>query len=221
MNLPFTQAQFFEVFASYNTAVWPLQIFLNVAAIAVVGSVITVPKKAGRFVSAALALLWSWLAIGYHLAFFWSINPASPLFAGISLVAAGTFLWLGVFRSSLQFQAGMGARKFTGLLVILFALVVYPVIGEATGHAYPATPTFGLPCPTTIFTFGILLMATRPLPRWLLAAPMVWAAIGAGAAFSLGVMQDLALVAMVMLGGYMLLFNRPPAQSMPEPGELH
>jgi hypothetical protein len=104
--------------------------------------------------------------------------------------------------------------------VVAFALVGYPIIGTVTGHAYPATPTFGLPCPTTIFTFGILLMAARPLPRWVLAAPMAWAAIGAAAAFSLGITQDLALVVMLLLGGYMLVFNQRSARRTSHPKPL-
>lgn len=220
MNLPFTQAEFFAVFAAYNLAVWPLQFVLNALAIVMTIVVMLAPRKAGRSISAGLALLWAWLAIAYHLAFFWAINPAAPFFAAISLAAAAAFLWLGVFRSSLRFRSGMDARKLVGLIVILFALVGYPVIGEYAGHAYPAQPTFGLPCPTTIFTFGILLAAARPLPRWLLIAPMAWATIGVVAAFSLGVTQDLALGVVVLLGAYMLLFNRPPASKSLQPKSL-
>lgn len=205
MNLPFTPAQFFAVFTSYNEAVWPLQFILALVAITMVTAVLRFPERAGRIVSAGLALLWCWLALGYHLAFFWTINPAAPLFAAISLAGAGAFLWLGIFKSSLRFQAGMDARKIAGLAVIIFALAAYPAIGALLGHHYPAAPTFGLPCPTTIFTFGILLMATRPLPRMLLLAPMTWAIIGAFAAFSLGATQDLSLVVMLGLGAIMLL----------------
>lgn len=70
-----------------------------------------------------------------------------------------------------------------------------------------------MPCPTTIFTFGILLMARAPVPGVVLVAPMLWAAIGAVAAFSLGVTQDLALLAMLLLVGYMLFGHRPDAVS--------
>ncbi len=208
MDLPFTQTQFFEVFVSYNEAIWPMQLALNAAAITMVGVLIWMPERAGRFISLGLVLLWAWLAVGYHLAFFWRINPAAPFFAAISLVAAGGFLWFGIFRSSLRFHSGMDARKTTGLIVVVFALAGYPAIGELAGHHYPATPTFGVPCPTTIYTFGVLLMTAKPLPRWVLPAPMLWAAIGAVAAFSLGVPQDLALIVMLVLGGYMLLFSQ-------------
>jgi hypothetical protein len=211
MNLPFTQAQFFEIFAAYNETVWPLQLALNAAAIAMVGVLFWTPDRAGRVVSLGLAMLWTWLALGYHLAFFWKINPGAPFFAAISLAAAIAFLWFGVFRSFLQFRSGVDARKIAGLIVVMFALAGYPAIGALTGHHYPATPTFGLPCPTTIYTFGVLLMAARPVPGWVLPAPMLWSAIGAVAAFKLGVTQDLALLVMLLLGMYMLMFTRPRA----------
>jgi hypothetical protein len=94
----------------------------------------------------------------------------------------------------------------------MFALVGYPAIGEVLGHSYPAVPTFGLPCPTTIFTFGVLLMASANLPRILVIGPLIWAVIGSVAAFALDVTQDLGLVVMVVLGLYMLLHDASPAK---------
>ncbi|MCW9058540.1 MAG: DUF6064 family protein [Gammaproteobacteria bacterium] len=205
MNLPFTREQFFEVFAVYNTAVWPAPFLLGVLAILLLVLVLGIPGKAGRAVSFGLAFLWAWLSIAYHLTFFWEVNPAAPLFAAISLGAAIAFAWTGGIRGQLQFERAMSFRVVLGLAVALFALLGYPLIGEFLGHRYPATPTFGLPCPTTIFTFGLLLMAKSNLPRILVVGPLVWAFIGAFAAFSLGVRQDLALVLMVVLGLYLLL----------------
>ena len=66
MNLPFTPAQFFAVFASYDEGVWPMQFVLVLAAIAMLIAVIRFPERAVRIVSAGLALLWCWLALGYH-----------------------------------------------------------------------------------------------------------------------------------------------------------
>jgi hypothetical protein len=54
---------------------------------------------------------------------------------------------------------------------------------------------FGVtPCPVTIFTFGILLLTTQRVPRWLLVIPFVWSMIGGSAAILLGVMQDWLLL---------------------------
>lgn len=208
MDLPFTEAEFFEVFAAYNQAIWPFQLVLTAAAVAMVMLVLAAPARAGRVVSLGLAALWMWMALGYHLAYFWSINPAAPVFAAISLGAAGAFLWQGILRQSLRFRPGMNATKSLGLVVTIFALAGYPVVCELLGQHYPAAPSFGLPCPTTIFTFGVLLMAVRPVPGWVLAGPIAWALIGSGAAFLLGVPQDLVLLLMAALGGYMLWRDR-------------
>jgi hypothetical protein len=54
---------------------------------------------------------------------------------------------------------------------VVFALVLYPVIGYTFGHIYPSSPTFGLPCPTTIFTFGIFLWSDKRLPVAILVIP--------------------------------------------------
>jgi uncharacterized protein DUF6064 len=48
----------------------------------------------------------------------------------------------------------------------------------ATGHRYPEMPMFGVtPCPVTIFTFGLLLLTVRPVPRSLFVIPFVWSAV--------------------------------------------
>jgi hypothetical protein len=53
-------------------------------------------------------------------------------------------------------------------------------------------PTFGVPCPTTIFTVGLLMLATPRLWR-LSIIPVIWSVIGGSAAFLLGVSADYAL----------------------------
>lgn len=73
------------------------------------------------------------------------------------------------------------------------ALVGYPIVGFLVGHRYPAAPTFGVPCPTTIFTLGLLLWSTGPLARRLTVVPVLWAIVGTSAAVNLGMTEDLGL----------------------------
>ncbi len=85
-----------------------------------------------------------------------------------------------------------------GLICIAFALVFYPVVGWLFGHRYPAVPMLGIaPCPTTIFTVGVLLQAQWRRVRWLLVIPGLWAGLGGSASFLLGVRQDYALFAIL------------------------
>ena len=55
------------------------------------------------------------------------------------------------------------------------------------------SPTFGLPCPTTIFTIGILGLSIRPIPLRVIIVPIVWSIIGVQAAFLLNIWPDLVL----------------------------
>lgn len=96
--MPFTAAEFFQVFTAYNQAVWPMQALLTLLAVVILAMALFAPRQAGRIVAGGLALLWAWLAVGYHLAFFQAINPAAPLFAALSLLAAGAFAWQGLYR---------------------------------------------------------------------------------------------------------------------------
>jgi len=87
------------------------------------------------------------------------------------------------------------------------ALIIYPILSLLFGHSYMSSPTFGAPCPTTIYTFGLLWIVRRPLARYSLAVPLIWSAVGGSAAFALGVRQDIGLV-VAGLSGFWLLFER-------------
>jgi hypothetical protein len=69
-----------------------------------------------------------------------------------------------------------------GGLFVVYALVVYPLLGAALGHRFPAAPTFGLPCPTTLFTVGLLAFLRRPFPASVLVIPALWTVVGTSAA---------------------------------------
>jgi hypothetical protein len=93
-----------------------------------------------------------------------------------------------------------------GSLLIAFSLVIYPLIGFLFGHRYPAMPTFGLPCPTTIFTLGILMFAEIPIPRSAFVVPVLWSVIGSFGAFQLRVPQDYGLLISGLIGLIVAIF---------------
>jgi len=192
---PFTVEQFRDVFRAYNTAVSPAQYLLFAMALAAVAAVLRPQPWSGVAVSAILGALWTWIALAYHLAFFARISPAAYGFAALSLAGAVVFIWQGVNRRMLIFRWVGGPKAMAGAALIVFALVVYPVWSAYAGQPYPATPTFGLPCPTTIFTIGLLCFAVPPTPRGPLIVPLLWCLVGAQAALLLGVQADLGLIA--------------------------
>ena len=217
MNLPFTPEQFFQVFALYNRGVWPMQFVLNAFALACIALLFHSSATASRGISLMLSLLWVWVAIAYHFAFFSRINPAAWLFGALFLAGGLVFAWLGVVQARLQFRPPAGGRGVLGSALLLYALLVYPLLGYMFGHRYPQAPTFGLPCPTTIFTIGLLLLAVRPLPRLAFLMPVLWAAVGSFAPFQLGALEDLGLLAAGVLAVPAGLLARRPASPLSPP----
>jgi hypothetical protein len=69
-------------------------------------------------------------------------------------------------------------------------------------------PTFGLPCPTTLFTIGLLACLVPPYPRSTLVVPVLWCLVGAQAAFLLGVPQDLGLLVAAAVGAFLIVRAR-------------
>lgn len=208
MQMPFTVDQFYEVFRDYNEAVWPVQFLLVMLGLAAIALVLRPRRWSSAAVSAILAVLWAWMAIAYHLIFFARINPLAYLFAGISLAGAAAFVWEGIVRRKLKFSWTGGVQGWTGAVLIAFAVVAYPAWSWFAGHRYPYMPTFGLPCPTTAYTIGLLAFLAAPHPRSPYIAPVVWSFIGAQAAFFLRVPQDLSLIVAGVVGIVLLVRAR-------------
>ena len=216
MQLPFTTDQFHDVFRAYNETVWPAQLVLLALALLALACVAVPRRWSGAVVSAVFATLWLWMALAYHLAFFAAINPLAYAFAAVSGAGGLVFLWEGLIKQRLEFRLSADGRGITGVALVLFALVVYPSWLLYAGHRYPALPTFGLPCPTTIFTIGMLAFLRRPHPRSPLVAPVAWCLVGGQAAFLLGVPQDLGLLGAAL--GAVLLAREGIAQCGGRPG---
>jgi hypothetical protein len=191
MQLPFTVEQFFDVFADYNAALWPAAAALWVASFLICARLLWSRRPLDRWISGLLTVHWAWAAVAYHVAFFARINPAAWLFAALFLVQAGLFFWFGVIRHQPSFTARGTAWSVVGWMLVAYALA-YPAINAAQHGSVLRIPTFGLPCPTTILTSGLLLLA-RPRSRAVAVVPVIWSAIGGSAAVLLGVSADYAL----------------------------
>ena len=207
MNLPFTVEQFFDVFGVYNQAVWPMQIVLYLLALIAIFFAFIKFKNSDKIISAVLAFFWLWIGIVYHLIYFTAINKAAYLF-GILFIGQGLlFFYVGDMKSKLSFKFHADFYSVFGGIFILYALIIYPIIGYQLGHIYPRTPTFGLPCPTTIFTWGLLLWTDKIVPKYVIIIPLVWSIIGFGAAWGLSIYQDYGLLIAGILGTFLVIIR--------------
>jgi hypothetical protein len=193
--LPFTHEQFRAVFAAYNAAVWPAQVLAYVLGGAMVAALLRRWPGSGRFAAAGLALMWAWTGVAYHALHFSAINRAAWAFAALFVAQALLFVEAGVWRRGLEIAPPRGAAGVLGWALIGYAALLYPLLGLMLGHRYPAMPMFGItPCPVTIFSFGVLLLARAPVPRRLWVIPLIWSLVGGSAAMLLAVPQHWVLL---------------------------
>ena len=195
MNIPVDPVeQFFSMFAQANAGVWPMQLVWYAAAIAAVVLAIRPVPHAGRLIAAFLAAYYLWLGIVFFGIYYSPISDHA-LAAG-AMFALGGVLWLiaGVIGQDLQFQPRWDVWGVAGGVFMLYALAAYPLIGISTGHVFPAAPVFGLaPCPSVIFTAGLLLWTRPRMPMYVVVVPLFWLLAQTPAdALAIGVVADVA-----------------------------
>lgn len=193
--LPFTREQFFAVFARYNADVWPVQLFAYALGIAMMALLIRPSRGRARIIGAGLAAMWVWTGVAYHGLYFAQINRAAVIFGALFVLQGLLLFYAGAVRGGIGFGAAAGAKTWLGAALIVYAALVYPMIGLGSGHSVLELPMFGItPCPVTIFTFGVLLTSVS-VPAGVVVIPLLWSLVGGSAALLLGVPQDGVLLA--------------------------
>jgi hypothetical protein len=219
-SLPFTREQFINVFADYNNAMWPMQVFAYLLGVIMVVALVQAQRvtnnKTNYLIGFGLALMWVWAGVAYHGLFFSTINTAAFLFAALFVLQA-LFLIYFTVRRRLEFGTTHGISRWIGWALIVYALLIYPLAGILSGHRYPEIPMFGItPCPVTIFTVGLFVLARPRVPRVLLVIPFLWSLLGGSAVFVLGVAQDWPLLLCVFAIPFIVIRDRKTFESLIE-----
>ncbi len=196
LDPPFTVAQFLGVFVDYNAAIWPLQIVAyGLGVLAVVGLWLS-GTLAIQVILAVLAFMWAVNGVGYHFLFFAEITPLARVFAAFFVLQSILFATSIMVPNDLRFETRPSFRSAAGLFFIVYAMLFYELLGYWAGHGLMAGPLFGVaPCPTTIFTIGMLLLARGKWVALLSIIPLLWSLIGLAAAIQLGIPEDAGLPA--------------------------
>jgi hypothetical protein len=194
LSLSIGRDEFLAVFTAYNQALWPAPEMLGLVAFGAVCLALFPGPRRDRAACALLAMLWAWAGLIYGCGFLSRLTPLGYVFGAAFALQAGLLLHFGVVRHEVRFWTHTGPRHLAGILLVFYALVAYPALAALLGHAFPTSPSFGVPTPVTIFTLGMLLLTRAPYARVLFVVPLFWAATGAWLAFELNLREDIALV---------------------------
>lgn len=203
--MPFSPEQFLNVFEAYNRFAFPAQAILFLAGCLAVFAVVAKVGNLLRLVPLMLSMLWTWAGLVYLLIFIAPLSNAGKFFARAFLLEALFFLYVFAGGKRFDFRITRNIYGVTGSVLIAYSLIGYPVASFAMGHSYPRMPTFGVPCPVTIFTFGVLLLDIRKVPWIILVIPALWSLVGFSAVFLLGMWEDVGLLAAGVAGTYLIV----------------
>jgi len=215
--LPFTREQFIAVFVDYNTGVWPAQVVAYALTLLIVAA--PFDRRVGwrtKAAAAALAALWIWTGVVYHVGYLSAISPPAFVFGALFGAQGVLLLVVGAVGGRPADGEPSAPERRVGWALIGYAMIVYPLLGRLTGHGWTELPSFGItPCPLTIFSLGVLLLAPRPVPRLLLVVPFVWALIGGSAAVLLGIVQDWVLLTAAAVPIWLFVRDGRPSPRAP------
>ncbi len=216
MQFPFSLEDFLNVFKKYNESVFPLQIIFYLIAFICVYLLFRRKENSNKFIVSALSFFWLWIGIVYQIIFFSGINKAAYIFGILFIIQGVLFAFYGVIKDAFTFEYQKSIPNYLGIIFIVYALIIYPVLGHLLGHQYPYSPTFGLPCPTTIFTFGILLFTNKKISLLFFTIPFVWSLIGTMAALKLSIYEDYGLLITGLLGFTILMVSNKKDSKTPK-----
>jgi hypothetical protein len=208
MNTPFTTEHFFNIFEQYNSSIFPAQILILVLGLTALLLIHARHPIRNKTIGVLLGLLWFWMGAVYHIGFFSSINKAAYAFGGLFILQGLLITYETFARGKLEFRFKGRLIDYLGYFFILYGLIIYPAIGLALEPSLPRIIALGLPCPSTILTFGFLMLTEKKLSKYLLIIPSLWAVIGLGAALSFGVYQDFMMILAAILADILLLSRK-------------
>lgn len=211
MKIPFTTGQFFDVIKNYNESVFPVQIILLIFAIAAFWFIFTPGSVKNKWIGGFLGLVWLWTGIFYHLVYFTTINKAAYIFGTLFIIQSLLLFMDSFVRKKLGFVYKKNIAGVLALFFILFGVFIYPVLIYFIEGTVFQTITVGLPCPTTILTFGFLMLTTPRMPKYLLVIPILWTIVGTSAAFNFGVYPDYMMPVAALVAVIYLLSRRRTA----------
>ncbi len=200
---------FYNIFYRYHSALWPMIIITYILGIIIIILAVRKSDNSSKIISAILAFLWIWVGIFFFLIYGLSVNPQFYLVSGILFIIQSIlFLYYGVFKERIYFRVEKEIYSFIGILIIIYALIIYPLIEIFTGHVYPAAPIFGMdPCPVCIFTFGVLLLTDKKIPLRLVIIPFLWSLSGVLAVVGYHVWADIGELVSGILGLILIIYR--------------
>jgi hypothetical protein len=200
----FDLQEFLKVLENYNQDIWPLQVLAYFLGVIVLLHSFKKGNLSNKFILVILSIFWIWTGLVFST-FYWAPTYEFAYSFSVLFIVQGILFLTALSKSNFSVHFKSNLYSIIGLIFIFYAMFGYQILGYFIGHVYPKYFPFGLvPCPTTIFTIGLFLMANRKIPVYLVIIPLL-AALAGIVAVSNGIWEDIGLIVAGLIGAAYLL----------------
>lgn len=211
--LLFSPQTYYRQFELHNAEWWPLPLIMLALGLALPLVLRRGNAPTGRLAVTALALTWLWVAWAFHWQRYAAINLAGGYFALAFAVEALLLLWLAMSRGNSQIDSVSNPRYYTGMGILLYALLAHPLIGSLQERSLAQAEIFGMaPDPTALATLGFLLLAGGRR-FWLLAPiPLLWCFVSGATLWAMDTTDFFIVPLLALLAALSAAIDRHPRQ---------
>lgn len=203
-----TLERFLKYVSLYNQELYPAQFLMLGLGLIAVFLVFFRTKYSSRSIAAILAFFYGWIGIQFYMIYFQEFMPISYVFGILFLAQAFIFILEGTIKNRISFQFKADLYGLTGALLIFYGIIGYQALEYILDRGYPEILSFGMfPCPTLIFSLGILLWTGKKFPAYVLIFPLIQALSGFIPAFMIGIVEDIGLIISGLLVLFMLAYR--------------
>ena len=209
--------EFFTRLIWYHTTFWPLILVTYVLGFIAISSIYLQYRFTNQVVVGLFIFLWMWVGVVFWVLYYGNFIMQIPPFqiagmmymvGALFIIQGALFIYYGLYKRTLSFRFTFDWYFIISIFFIIFALLLYPIIGILTGYPLLTYPIFGIaPCPVFIFTLGLLLQTEKRVPTLLLIIPIIWGIMGIMPVLYLNVWADIMVIVSGLLGSLLIWFR--------------
>lgn len=171
----FTPETYFRLFEFYHRDWWPVQLVCMAMAVAMLLCLWLKPAHGGRVIAILLAAGWAWVGWAFLHSRFAPIHWVAAWYAVAFFIQALLLFVCGVSRRGVEFEIGSSARAYSGVFILLGALLLMPAAAHLFGREWLQAELFAMtPDATVLATLGLLLLVKGCVAAWLAVIPLAW-----------------------------------------------
>ena len=189
--LPFDAESLFALHTRFWQETWPITAPILLAHLLALWLALR-GSRDGRVPIALLALGWIWLAGAWLFRYLATLDFSAPLYALLFALQGVLLIVHGPIRGRLAMSFEPGAAQVTGLAILAFAAIGYPLLDLGfDADAFGVRLVGAAATPTALFCLGLLLSASPRIPMHLFVLPVLWSLIAGFRGWVLDLPADL------------------------------